>query len=139
MFRNRFDEAFPKSLATFGPLELEREITEPIPGDRAEHFLCAVLGLLLNRKQDVKYGRTLNHRVETCFDGYSRPGHYNRALEDAIATHKNQWASSWDEKSPLAGGATFASMTPVERVWSHVEDRCSAPANFHNSSPFFEH
>jgi hypothetical protein len=55
MFRNRFNEAFPKSLAHFGPQELERDVVEAIPGDRVEHFLCAVLGLLLNRKQDVKY------------------------------------------------------------------------------------
>lgn len=55
MFRSRFNEAFPKSLANFGPQELERDITDSVPGDRAEHFLCALLGLLLNRKQDVKY------------------------------------------------------------------------------------
>lgn len=54
MFRSRFSDAFPKSLAHFGPQELERDIIESIPGGRVEHFLCAVLGLLLNRKQDVK-------------------------------------------------------------------------------------
>jgi hypothetical protein len=55
MFRSRFNDAFPKSLANFGPQELERDVTESVPGDRAEAFLCVVLGLLLNRKQDVKY------------------------------------------------------------------------------------
>ena len=55
MFRSRFNEAFPKSLANFGPQELERDVTDSVPGGRAEHFLCALLGLLLNRKQDVKY------------------------------------------------------------------------------------
>jgi hypothetical protein len=54
MFRARFSEAFPKSLANFGPQELERDVVESIPGERVEHFLCALLGLLLNRKQDVK-------------------------------------------------------------------------------------
>lgn len=54
MFRSRFTEAFPKSLVNFGPQELERDIVEGVPGEGAEHFLCAVLGLLLNRKQDVK-------------------------------------------------------------------------------------
>lgn len=54
MFRSRFSDAFPKSLAHFGPQELERDVVEPIPGDRVEHLLCALLGLLLNRKQDVK-------------------------------------------------------------------------------------
>lgn len=54
MFRSRFTEAFPKSLINFGPQELERDIVETAPGESVEHFLCAVLGLLLNRKQDVK-------------------------------------------------------------------------------------
>ncbi|KAH9884550.1 hypothetical protein F4778DRAFT_762587 [Xylariomycetidae sp. FL2044] len=98
MFRSRFNETLPKSLANFGPQEIERGITEAIPGDRVEHYLCAILGLLLNRKQDVK------------------PGHYNRALEDAISSHKNQWAKDWEDKSPLSGGKTFTSMTPTERL-----------------------
>lgn len=55
MFRARFSETLPKSLADFGPQELERDVVETVPGERVEHFLCALLGLLLNRKQDVKY------------------------------------------------------------------------------------
>ncbi|KAL2068006.1 hypothetical protein VTL71DRAFT_16104 [Oculimacula yallundae] len=98
MFRSRFTEAFPKSLVNFGPQELERDIVESVPGEGAEHFLCAVLGLLLNRKQDVK------------------SGHYNRALEEAIQTHKSQWAKAWEAKNPLSGGATFASMLPTQRL-----------------------
>ncbi|KAL1871719.1 hypothetical protein VTK73DRAFT_1859 [Phialemonium thermophilum] len=98
MFRARFTEVLPKSLANFGPQELERDVVETVPGERVEHFLCALLGLLLNRKQDVK------------------PGHYNRALEEAIQTHKAQWAKDWESKNPLAGGATFGSMTPVQRL-----------------------
>jgi hypothetical protein len=54
MFRARFTEAFPKSLANFGPQELERDVVDSVPGERVEHFLCALLSLLLNRKQDVK-------------------------------------------------------------------------------------
>ncbi|KAJ8121342.1 hypothetical protein ONZ43_g2182 [Nemania bipapillata] len=98
MFRSRFNEALPKSLANFGPQELERDVTESIPGERVEHFICAILGLLLNRKQDVK------------------PGHYNRALEDAISSHKNQWVREWEDKNPLSGGKTFTSMNPTERL-----------------------
>ncbi|KAI1331303.1 hypothetical protein F5Y16DRAFT_361135 [Xylariaceae sp. FL0255] len=98
MFRSRFSEALPKSLANFGPQELERDVTESVPGERVEHFLCAVLGLLLNRKQDVK------------------PGHYNRALEDAISSHKNQWAKNWEHKNPLSGGKNFSTMNPTERL-----------------------
>jgi hypothetical protein len=55
MFRSRFNDALPKLLPNFGPQDLERDVTESVPGERVEHFLCAVLGLLLNRKQDVKY------------------------------------------------------------------------------------
>lgn len=98
MFRSRFTEAFPKSLANFGPQELERDIVGSAPGELVEHFLCAVLGLLLNRKQDIK------------------PGHYGRALEEAIQTHKAQWARDWERKNPLLGGATFASMDPTQRL-----------------------
>jgi hypothetical protein len=98
MFRSRFTEAFPKSLINFGPQELERDIVDTVPGEGVEHLLCALLGLLLNRKQDVK------------------AGHYNRALEEAISTHKSQWARDWESKNPLAGGATFASMTPSQRL-----------------------
>lgn len=98
MFRSRFGDAFPKSLPHFGPQELERDVVETSPGDRAEHLLCALLGLALNRKQDVKIG------------------HYGRALEDAITSHKTQWPSSWNDKNPLSGGATFNSMTPSERL-----------------------
>lgn len=54
MYRSRFKDAFPKSSPNFGPLELERDIVEDTPGVLVEAFLCAVLGLLLNRKQDVK-------------------------------------------------------------------------------------
>ena len=63
MFRSRFNDALPKSLPNFGPQELERDVTESVPGQRVEHFLCAVLGLLLNRKQDVKYDAIDNSRT----------------------------------------------------------------------------
>ena len=54
MFRSRFTEAFPKSLPNFGPQELERDVVDTVPGEGVEQFLCALLGLLLNRKQDIK-------------------------------------------------------------------------------------
>lgn len=54
MFRKRFDSVMPKSLPHFGPLELELDLQQDPPAERTEHFLCAVLGLLLNRKQDIK-------------------------------------------------------------------------------------
>ncbi|KAF7864212.1 uncharacterized protein EAF02_010180 [Botrytis sinoallii] len=98
MFRARFSEVFPKSLPNFGPQELEHAVVGTTPGEHAEQFLCALLGLLLNRKQDVK------------------AGHYNRALEEAVQTHKLQWAKDWESKNPLSGGATFTSMSPTERL-----------------------
>lgn len=117
MFRSRFTDSLPKSLANFGPQELERDVVEAIPGDRVEHFLCALLGLLLNRKQDVKYVTCI---LENCaisqYANLYRIGHYNRALEDAITTHKGQWPASWEDKSPLAAGANFHTMNPTERV-----------------------
>jgi hypothetical protein len=54
MFRSRFDEALPRSTPNFGPLELEIDVTDEKPGSRVENFLCTLLGLILNRKQDVK-------------------------------------------------------------------------------------
>lgn len=122
MFRNRFDDAFPRSSPSFGPQELEFDITEPVPGSRAEGFLCAILGLLLNRKQDVKYAqppfalRYSNAAGFTDLPLPPRPGHYNRALEDAVTTHRNQWPAQWEGKNPVAGDRTFASMTATERV-----------------------
>lgn len=45
-----------------------------------------------------------------------RPGHYNRALEEAIQSHKGQWAKDWESQNPLSGSATFGTMNPVQRV-----------------------
>jgi hypothetical protein len=57
MFRARFDEAFPKSLPHYGPQDIERGAVDNPPGDYIERLLCALLGLVLNRKKDVEYGR----------------------------------------------------------------------------------
>ncbi|OLN81462.1 hypothetical protein CCHL11_09026 [Colletotrichum chlorophyti] len=98
MFRSRFNDAFPKSLANFGPQELERDIIDNPPGDRVEAFLCGLLFLLLNRKQDVKAGQ------------------YSKALDDALSTHKSQWPRSWGGVNPLSGSNTFHSITPTQRL-----------------------
>lgn len=101
MFRKRFDSVMPRSLAHFGPLELEQDLQQDPPAERVEQFLCVVLGLLLNRKQDIKLG------------------HYHKALnEDAIngKDFKPQWPSEWTDRSPLAGGATFQSISPEQRL-----------------------
>ncbi|GKT53807.1 hypothetical protein ColTof4_05968 [Colletotrichum tofieldiae] len=98
MFRSRFSDAFPKSLANFGPQELERDIIDNPPGERVEAFLCALLFLLLNRKQDVKAGQ------------------YSKALDDALSAHKSQWPRSWGGVNPLSGSNTFHSITPTQRL-----------------------
>ncbi|KAK1986804.1 hypothetical protein LZ30DRAFT_249507 [Colletotrichum cereale] len=98
MFRSRLNDAFPKSLANFGPQELERDIIDSPPGERVEAFLCALLFLLLNRKQDVKAGQ------------------YSKALDDALSAHKSQWPRSWGGVNPLSASSTFHSITPTQRL-----------------------
>lgn len=54
MFRSRFSDAFQKSLPHYGPQDIERGVVDPIPGDQVERLLCALLGLVLNRKKDIE-------------------------------------------------------------------------------------
>ena len=54
MFRSRFSDAFPKSLPHYGPQDIERGVEEEVPGEQIERLLCALLGLVLNRKKDVE-------------------------------------------------------------------------------------
>jgi hypothetical protein len=54
MFRSRFSEAFPKSLPHYGPQDIEKGVTDIAPGDHIERLLCALIGLVLNRKKDVE-------------------------------------------------------------------------------------
>jgi hypothetical protein len=55
MFRSRFSNVFPKSLPHYGPQDIENGVTDTIPGDHIERLLCALLGLVLNRKKEVEY------------------------------------------------------------------------------------
>ncbi|PKX96830.1 uncharacterized protein P174DRAFT_509992 [Aspergillus novofumigatus IBT 16806] len=98
MFRARFHEVFPRSTPHFGPQDIERGVVELPPGDYIERLLCALLGLVLNRKKDVDRA------------------HYQRPLEEAIQTHASQWPKAWQGKNPLHGGRTFATMSPEERL-----------------------
>jgi hypothetical protein len=54
MFRSRFTSAFPKSLPHYGPQDIEKGVGEPLPTEQVERLLCALLGLVLNRKKDVE-------------------------------------------------------------------------------------
>lgn len=54
MFRSRFSDAFSKSLQHYGPQDIENGVAEPVPGEQVERLLCALLGLVLNRKKEVE-------------------------------------------------------------------------------------
>ena len=54
MFRSRFSDAFPKSLPHYCPQDIERGVEEEVSGEQVERLLCALLGLVLNRKKDVE-------------------------------------------------------------------------------------
>ncbi|KAI9894444.1 MAG: hypothetical protein M1814_003202 [Vezdaea aestivalis] len=98
MFRSRFNDCFPKSLTHYGPQDIERGIQDSPPGEHVENYLCALLGLVLNRKKNPERG------------------HFHRAIEEALSTQKPQWPFSWKGISPLAGAKTFATMSPSERL-----------------------
>ncbi|KAF9890937.1 hypothetical protein FE257_005194 [Aspergillus nanangensis] len=113
MFRARFHEAFPRSTPHFGPQDIERGVAELPPGDHIERLLCALLGLVLNRKKDVEYATP----PMTPSPPSKLPrNHYQRPLEEAIQTHASQWPKAWQGKNPLHGGGTFAGMSPEERI-----------------------
>ena len=55
MFRSRFSAAFPKSLPNYGPQDIERGVVDALPDEHVERLLCALIGLVLNRKKDVEF------------------------------------------------------------------------------------
>lgn len=67
MFRSRFTHVFPGKLPHYGPQDIERGVSEVIPGEQVERLLCALLGLVLNRKKDIEYvpfpGTTIECRI----------------------------------------------------------------------------
>ncbi|KAI2487263.1 hypothetical protein Ptr902_01396 [Pyrenophora tritici-repentis] len=109
MFRSRFNEAFPRGSPHVGPQDIELGVAEDTPSADVEGLLCALLGLVLNRKKPVE------------------KGHYGRALEEAIQTQKSQWPSKWTG-NPLSGGRNFNTMMAEERVRSR-HSRLSPNAN----------
>ncbi|KAI9672228.1 MAG: hypothetical protein M1831_002042 [Alyxoria varia] len=98
MFRSRFHNAFPKSVANLGPQDIEDGVAGTSPSEQVENLLCGLLGLVLNRKK------------------YVERGHHGRALEEALSTNKNQWPHSWNGINPLAGSKTFESMNAEQRL-----------------------
>jgi hypothetical protein len=63
MFRARFSEAFPPKLINFGPQDIEKGVVDALPSPQVEGLLCALLGLVLNRKKPVEYVAL----VQLCF------------------------------------------------------------------------
>ncbi|KAL8855149.1 MAG: hypothetical protein Q9221_000055 [Calogaya cf. arnoldii] len=98
MFRSRFTDAFAKSLPHYGPQDIEAGVADTLPGEQVEKLLCALLGLVLNRKKDIERG------------------HHGRALEEAVQSHTSQWPPKWMGKNPLHGGGSFNNMSPEGRL-----------------------
>ncbi|PSK56504.1 hypothetical protein B9Z65_6128 [Elsinoe australis] len=98
MFRSRFSAAFPPKLSHYGPQDIERGVEGSIASPQVENLLCALLGLVLNRKKPVERG------------------HHGRALEEAMASQRPQWPASWNGQNPLSGSRNFNTMSPSERL-----------------------
>ncbi|KAL5445788.1 hypothetical protein PMIN06_007965 [Paraphaeosphaeria minitans] len=98
MFRSRFSDAFPPRCPHLGPQDLERGVAADLPSPEVETLLCALLGLVNNRKKPVE------------------KGHYGRALEEAVQTQKSQWPRKWNHINPLHGGRNFNNMSPADRL-----------------------
>ncbi|KAK7184249.1 hypothetical protein DPSP01_002729 [Paraphaeosphaeria sporulosa] len=98
MFRSRFSDAFPPRCPHLGPQDLERGVAADLPTPEVEALLCALLGLVNNRKKPVE------------------KGHYGRALEEAVQTQKSQWPRKWNHINPLHGGRNFNNMSPTDRL-----------------------
>jgi hypothetical protein len=54
MFRSRFAEAFPRGAPHVGPQDIEEGVQGETPSSTVEGLLCALLGLVLNRKKPVE-------------------------------------------------------------------------------------
>ncbi|KAF2158230.1 hypothetical protein K461DRAFT_251531 [Myriangium duriaei CBS 260.36] len=98
MFRSRFSAAFPPKLAHLGPQDIERGVDGPTVSPQVENLLCALLGIVLNRKKPVEQG------------------HYGRALEEAMSSQRSQWPRSWSGQNPLRGDRSFNTMSTSERL-----------------------
>ena len=54
MFRSRFSNSFPKNVPNLGPQDIEQGVVDAVPGQIIGDLLCALLGLVLNRKKNVE-------------------------------------------------------------------------------------
>jgi hypothetical protein len=131
MFRSRFNDAFSSKLGHFGPQDIERGVVDAAPSPQVEALLCALLALVLNRlSSESSYYRVQRSDFELLFlriyhinvvdqadvCPFHRRGHYGRALEEALLSHKSQWPRAWGGVNPISGGRSFYSMSPDEKV-----------------------
>ena len=54
MFRSRFAVVFNKNVPNLGPQDIELGVIGEEPSEQVEQYLCALLGLVLNRKKYVE-------------------------------------------------------------------------------------
>jgi len=114
MFRSRFSDHFPPKLAHIGPQDLERGVQQSIPTKEVEGVLCALLGLVLNRKKPVEY---VHH---------FRAGSDENNRECELAIRGEYWltvSQAWSLWS-RARGSSVESQIPMAL---QVEWRQSAP------------
>lgn len=54
----------PAKLPNFGPQDVENGVVDPNPTTEVQQLLCALLGLVLNRKKPVEYvWKTQGYRI----------------------------------------------------------------------------
>lgn len=116
MFRSRFSEHFPTKLAHIGPQDLERGVQADIPTREVEGTLCALLGLVLNRKKPVEYV----HPTERQLDGKMRP-QQSRCKYSRMDTNITKAWTLWSRargssvKSQVAMAFEMAGPQPASR------------------------
>ena len=84
MFRARFADAFPRSLPHFGPQDIERGVVDSLPDDNVEKLLCALIGLVLNRKKDVE---CVFRNFKSCMASCERRADETRLNSEKDTTH----------------------------------------------------
>lgn len=70
MFRSRFHEAFPRAAPSVGPQDIEQGVLGETPSPDVEGLLCALLGLVLNRKKPVESVEPLFGGHYVCISNY---------------------------------------------------------------------
>ncbi|KAL8782526.1 MAG: hypothetical protein Q9213_005291 [Squamulea squamosa] len=96
MFRSRFSDAFAKSLPHYGPQDIEAGVAETLPGEQVEKLLCALLGLVLNRKKDIETKLTLLSALVIWSLGSSE------AVQNIIKEKYKQQRHDDDKNQPLS-------------------------------------